>query len=130
MQIISLGPVSFNDIVEQGLYIEEEHKWSSIGQSIRYSLQGTLSIIENERIGKPLTILAQEDRGWITKATLLELKELTEVIAASYILTLVNDENVTENRSVKFKRNPFPLDLNPLDPGHNFYVGSINLIQF
>ncbi len=76
MQIISLNSITFNDIVEQGLYIEEEHKWLPIGQNIRYALQGNPIITENPRTGKPLTIIAQEDRGWITKATLLELRNL------------------------------------------------------
>lgn len=129
MQIISLSSISFNDIVEQGLYVEEEHKWLPIGQTIRYSIQGTQHIIENPRTGKPLTIIAQEDRGWITKATLLKLKTLASYINLTHVLNLINDENQTEERIVRFKRSPYPLDLNPLDSAHNFYIGSIYLIQ-
>jgi len=129
MQIISLDSITFNDIVEQGLYIEEEHKWLPIGQNIRYALQGNPIITENPRSGKPLTIIAQEDRGWITKATLLELKSLALEINLNLTLSLINDNNVAENRIVRFRRSSFPLDLTPLDAAHNFYVGSINLIQ-
>ncbi len=129
MQIISLGPVSFTDIVEQGLYIEEEHKWLPIGQHIRYALQGNPIITENPRSGKPLTVIAQEDRGWITKSTLLLLTNLASEINLGHTLVLINDLNQTENRIVRFKRSSFPLDLTPLDSAHNFYVGSIYLIQ-
>ena len=129
MQIISLGSVTFNDVVEQGLYIEEEHKWLPIGQNIRYALQGNPIITENPRSGKPLTIIAQEDRGWITKATLLELKTLASTSNTDHSLSLVNDENIAETRTVRFKRDNYPLDLNPLDSAHNYYVGSIYLIQ-
>jgi hypothetical protein len=129
MQIVSLGSVTFNDIVEQGLYIDEEYKWLSVGQSIRYALAGNTVMLENPRSGKPLTLIAQEDRGWITKATLLELKTLASLINTTHVLTLVNDSNVTENRNVRFKRDNYPLDLNPLDSAHNYYVGSIYLIQ-
>lgn len=129
MQIVSLGSVTFNDIVEQGLYIEEEYKWLPIGQTIRYALAGNPVIIENARSGKPLTLIAQEDRGWITKATLLELTTLALQINVTHILTLVNDSSFTETRNVRFKRDNYPLDLNPLDSAHNYYVGSIHLVQ-
>lgn len=129
MQIVSLGSVTFNDIVEQGLYIDEEYKWLPVGQSIRYALAGNTVMLENSRSGKPLTLIAQEDRGWITKATLLELKTLASLINTTHVLTLVNDSSVTENRNVRFKRDTYPLDLNPLDSAHNYYVGSIYLIQ-
>jgi len=129
MQIVSLGSVTFDDIVEQGLYIDEEHKWLPVGQSIRYALAGNTVMLENTRSGKPLTLIAQEDRGWVTKATLLELKTLASLINTTHVLTLVNDNSVTENRNVRFKRDNYPLDLNPLDSAHNYYVGSIHLIQ-
>lgn len=129
MQIVSLGSVTFNDIVEQGLYIDEEHKWLPVGQSIRYALAGNPVIIENARSGKPLTIIAQEDRGWITKATLLALKTLASQVNMTHVLSLVNDNNQAETRNVRFKRTDYPLDLNPLDSAHNYYVGSIHLIQ-
>lgn len=129
MQIISLGSVTFDNIVEQGLYIEEEYKWLPIGQTIRYAVAGNPVIIENQRAGKPLTLIAQEDRGWITKATLLELITLASLINTTHILTLINDSSVMETRNVRFKRDNYPLDLNPLDSAHNYYVGSIHLIQ-
>jgi hypothetical protein len=76
-----------------------------------------------------LTIIAQEDRGWITKATLLELRNLALEINLNLTLSLINDDSVAENRTVRFRRSSFPLDLTPLDAAHNYYVGSINLIQ-
>lgn len=129
MKIISLGTVIFDDIVEQGLYIEQEYKWLPIGQTIRTALAGNLVISENTRSGKPLTLIAQEDRGWITKATLLELVTLASQINTVHVLTLENDSNVIETRNVRFKRDGTPLDLSPLDSGHVYFVGSINLIQ-
>lgn len=129
MQILSLGSIQFDNLVEQGLYIDEEHKWLPVGQTIRYALAGNPVIIENVRSGKPLTIIAQEDRGWITKETLLALKALASQVNLIHVLSIVNDENFAETRDVKFKRDVYPLDLNPIDPAHKFYVGSIHLIQ-
>lgn len=129
MKIISLGSVLFDDIVEQDLYIEEEHKWLPIGQTIKHSLAGSIAITENVRSGKPLTIISKEDRGWITKATVLELKALASLILTSHTLSIINDSNQAESRVVQFKRDSTALDLSPLDSGHNYYVGSINLIQ-
>ena len=129
MIIYSLGTVVFNHVVEQGLYIEEEHKWLGVGQTIRYALAGNPVIMENVRKGKPLTIIAQEDRGWITKANLFALKVLADQPLTNHILSLNNDEGVDETRTVRFKRSSYPLDLNPMDYAKEFYVGSISLIQ-
>lgn len=129
MQINSLGTVTFDDIVETGLYIEEEFKWLGLGQSIRYALAGNIVVTENTRRGRPLTIIAQEDRGWLTKATVLDLKTLASAINTTYILNLVNDSSATENRVVMFKRDSYPLDLTPLDTSERYFIGSIHLIE-
>lgn len=129
MIITSLGSVTFDDIVEGGLYIEEEHKWLPIGQTIRYGLAGNAIITENARSGRPLTIIAQEDRGWLTKATVLELKALASVLNISYTLTLTNDSSVVENRTVRFKRDSYPIDVTALDTAERYYVGTIHLIE-
>lgn len=129
MIITSLGSVTFDDIVESGLYIEEEHKWLEIGQTIRYGLSGNVVVMENRRKGRPLTIVAQEDRGWLTKATVLELKTLASAINTNYILTLTNDNSVVETRTVRFKRDSYPLDVTALDTAERYYVGTINLIE-
>lgn len=129
MKIISLGTVIFDDIVEQGLYIEEEHKWLPVGQTVRYALAGNTVISENPRTGRPFTIIAQEDRGWITKATLLQLYTLASQMNVVHELSIINDNSIPEIRNVKFKRTSTPLDLNPIDSVHNYYIGSIHLIQ-
>lgn len=129
MIIYSLGSVSFSDTVESGLYIEEEYKWVSVGQAIRYGLAGNPVITENLRSGKPLTIVAQEDRGWLTKATVLALRTLASAINTTYVLNLLNDSSVVENRTVMFKRDSYPLDVTALDTAERYYIGSIHLIQ-
>jgi hypothetical protein len=129
MQILSLETVQFNDIVEQGLYIDEEHKWLPIGQSLKFALAGNPVVIENTRSGRPITIIAQEDRGWITKTTLLALKALASTPNVNFSFTFIDDSNQTIVRTVRFKRDPYPLDLQPIDAAHNFYTGSIHLIE-
>lgn len=129
MKIHSLGTVLFDDIVEQELYIEEEHNWLGIGQKIRYALSGCIYVSENVRKGKPLTLIASEDRAWLTKNTVLALKALASNLGTFHDLLLTNDENVNENRQVIFKRQSNPFDLQPLDSNHEFYVGKIHLIQ-
>lgn len=129
MIINSLGSVNFTDIVESGLYIEEEYKWLGVGQSIRYGLAGNPVVTENYRSGKPLTIVAQEDRGWLTKATVLALKALASAINTTYVLNLVNDSSVVENRTVMFKRDSYPLDVSALDTAERYFIGTIHLIE-
>lgn len=129
MEIYSLGAVSFDDIVEKGLYLEEEFKWLPIGQSIKYALAGNPVIMENPRSGRPLTIIAQEDLGWLTLATVLELKDLASLFSTTHALSLKNDLGVNETRYVRFKRDGYPLDLQPLDTAHRYFIGSIHLIE-
>lgn len=129
MVINSLGTVNFTDAVESGLYIEEEYKWVGIGQSIRYGLAGNPVVTENYRTGKPLTIIAQEDRGWLTKTTVLALRTLASAINTTYILSLLNDSSVVENRTVMFKRDSYPLDVTALDTAERYFIGSIHLIE-
>lgn len=129
MKIHSLGSVLFNDIVEQELYIEEEYNWLGIGQTIQYSLNGSIYVSENLRGGKPLTLIAIEERAWLTKASVLALKTLAQSIGTFHNLSLTNDKNEEEIRQVLFKRQPNPFDLQPLDASHQFYIGKIHLIQ-
>lgn len=129
MQIISLGTVEFSDTVEKSLYIEEEHQWFPVGQSIRYTLFGTPIITENPRSGKPLTLIAKEDDAWLTKATVLLLSNLATQINTTYDLVMKNDFGVNETRRVMFKRDSNPLDLQPLDTAQRYFVGAIHLIE-
>lgn len=129
MEIYSLGTVTFSDIVEKELYIEEELTWCPIGQVYKYSLGQVIVFQENNRIGKPLTLIASEDRAWLTKATVMALQQLASVINTTYNLTLKNDQGQNETRLVRFRRKDGPLNLQPLDTSHRYYVGSINLIE-
>lgn len=129
MIIYSLGSVTFSNIVEAGLYIQEEHKWLGIGQTVRYALAGNPIVMENERSGKPLTIIAEENKGWITKANMLALVTLANQMNTTYTLSLKNDLGANETREVRFKRDSSPIDLTPLDYGEEYYIGSIFLMQ-
>lgn len=129
IEVKSLGTVNFSNIVEKGLYIPEEYTWSPVGQTRRYSLAGTLVLTENLKTGKPLTLTAKEDGAWLTEATVLALRTLANNSLQLHNLVLVNDSGVTEIRSVLFRRNPDPLDLQPLLTTQQYFVGSIHLIQ-
>lgn len=128
MEVISLGSVQFNSTEEVGLYVEEEYTWTPVGQQIKYGLAGNPVILENSRTGKPLTIIAKEDGGWITKANLLLLQTLASTPSTNHTLT-TREGVVTTARTVRFKRDQNPLDLTPLDTAQRYFIGSIRLIQ-
>lgn len=129
MEIYSLGTVTFDDVVEKSLYIEDEYLWFPIGQNIKYTLYGSLWITENPRSGKPLTLIAKEDDAWLTKATVIELANLASQINTVHDLVMKNDLDVVETRKVMFKRDSSPLDLQPLDTAQRYFIGSIHLIE-
>jgi hypothetical protein len=129
MEIYSLGSVIFDDIVEKELYLEEEFLWCPVGYSSRHSLGQSIVFQENLRVGKPLTIIASEDRAWLTRATVIELHQLASLVNTTHTLSMKNEQGTLENRIVRFKRNEGPLNLQPLDTSQRYYVGSIHLIE-
>lgn len=129
MEIYSLGSVTFSDVVEKELYIEEEYTWLPVGQTVRRALQGNVVVLENDRAGKPLSLIAKEDGAWLTKATVRALAALASVPNTTYILYLKNDDGDDEYRNVAFRRDSTPLDLTPLDTVQRYFVGRIQLIQ-
>lgn len=129
MKIYSLGSVLFNNIVEQELYIEEEFLWCPVGQVKKYSLGSNVIFQENIRAGKPLTLIASEDRAWFTRATVLALHQLASAVNTTYTLSMQNEQTINENRIVRFRRDSGPLNLQPLDTSQRYYVGSISLIE-
>lgn len=129
MEIYSLGSVIFDDLVEKELYLEEEFLWCPVGYIAKHSLGQNIVFQENLRSGKPLTLIASEDKAWLTRDTVIALHQLASLVNTTHTLAMKNDQGVNENRIVRFKRDEGPLNLQPLDTAQRYYVGSIHLIE-
>ena len=129
MKVISLGSVTFDNLVELEVDWSDYYRWQPIGQTIRYNLAGGVYVTENSRGGRKITLTCKEDGAWLTLATVKELHDLASIAGVTHILNTQNDQLQTVTYTVMFARNSSPLDLTPVDAGKNYYIGTINLIE-
>lgn len=72
--MITLGTVTLPPY----LLWEDEFTWSAVAQGAEYFLAGSLDIQASTMLaGRPITLVGDTNRGWITRATLLDLYALT-----------------------------------------------------
>lgn len=122
---ISLGSVVFsNNRIEAQIDWKDRLTWQPVGQSVRYALGGNPIIVENERAGRPITLVAEDPWCWLTHSTVLSLVSMASQLQTSFLFTW-NSEVYT----VCFKRDSGPLDLTPLNSLREYYTGSIYLIS-
>lgn len=128
---VSLGAVDFSGHVwERQLSWQDPAGWQPVGQTRRRALAGNLHIIENERAGRPIVLLAEHPYCWLRYATVAALDALASVTGATLTLTLRPDDGGADLvKTVVFDRAQGPLKLAPRDPYGDRYTGSIYLIE-
>ena len=73
--------------LDEDLEWRDEHAWSPVVQSVAHSLTGALIVqVATRQAGRPITLAASEDRGWITGTALAQL--LAWGAIAGQVLTL------------------------------------------
>ncbi|MGM8939558.1 hypothetical protein ACS8E2_12780 [Psychrobacter glaciei] len=84
-----LTNVATNAVIEldDELYPSDEHEWSSLVSSTKYALDGTMIVEQSIRkAGKPYTMQAPSDMGWLTRSTVNALKAERDKLGATYWL--------------------------------------------
>lgn len=105
----------------RGLVWADEFDWSPVESSFEYALNGALVLDAAQRqSGRPVTLLAEEDSGWMRRDVLLALQELASVPGAVYLLRLADgrtfDVVFAPGQSIKaypIGRPELPLDSHP-----------------
>lgn len=65
--------------IPRGLIWSDEFDWTPVQKSLEYSLTGAALIdVGVKQAGRPITLEAQDDAGWISRATLQALQALAE----------------------------------------------------
>lgn len=131
-----LDDSGFTDIVFNGtdlnrnLIWEDRFQWTPIASSVERTVGGRNAIfIQSLAKGRPITLTATNDQGWLTKAQVDILQALADAGAATYTLTIDTFSFVVRFR---FQDAP-PLEFQPLIPRNNhastdYFIGSIKLM--
>ena len=73
--------------LDDELYPSDEHEWSSLVSSTKYALDGTMIVEQSIRqAGKPYTMQAPDDMGWLSRSTVNALKSERDKLGATFWL--------------------------------------------
>ena len=81
--------------LDDELYPSDEHEWSSLVSSTKYALDGTMIVEQSMRLaGKPYTMQAPSDMGYLTRSTVNALKAERDKLGATFWLDYRADGQV------------------------------------
>lgn len=73
--------------LDDELYPSDEHEYSEIASTITYALDGTMIVEQSiRRAGKPYTMQAPSDMGFLTRSTVNALKAERDKLGATFWL--------------------------------------------
>ncbi|KAA0915814.1 hypothetical protein [Psychrobacter sp. ANT_WB68] len=81
--------------LDDELYPSDEHDWSSLVSSTKYALDGTMIVEQSIRkAGRPYTMQAPSDMGFLTRSTVNALKAERDKLGATFWLDYRADGQV------------------------------------
>ena len=81
--------------LDDEMYPTDEHEWSSVVSSTKYALDGTMIVEQSVRqAGKPYTMQAPNDMGFLTRSTVNALKAERDKLGATFWLDYRADGQV------------------------------------
>lgn len=107
----------------------DRHHWSPVAQNALVTLGGgTVVYSQSLAEGRPITLEARQDTGWITKAMLDQLEAMAAVAGAVYTIDIHGF-----TASVMFRHQDGPaVEFEPLTPkatpeATDYYIGTLRL---
>lgn len=112
-----------------GMLWIDEFDWSAVAKSIERSITGALIIDAGSMVaGRPITLQAVEDQGWIRRETLIALHALADQVDQVHDLVLADGRSFrvqfAEGDAIKAQPVGRPELPSPLNP----YVATVRLI--
>ncbi|MBF0607689.1 MAG: hypothetical protein HQL61_09100 [Magnetococcales bacterium] len=104
--------------------------WTGLYAATERTLDGNLVVFESYATGRPVTLVAQQDSGWLTYEQVKALLAMASVKGATY--PLVFEDNIYP---VRFRNEDAPaVDVSPVLPRPNtadsdYFTGKIKLIE-
>lgn len=108
---------------------KDEFEWGAVEQKTTYSTTGALIRQATEKqAGRPITLVASEDKAWMTRTTLSACYLLTQ--SASLVMSL-NLRGVVYD--VVWNHSDGPIDFEPVVPfsdplGDDFYIATLRFL--
>jgi len=98
--------VPIGDLIElpKDLQWSDEFTWVPVVQDFQYSVTGALFLQESTKLkGRNITLIGQDNMGWLTREKILELQALKEIAGATFTLTLPDDTTTKDFRVMFFQ---------------------------
>lgn len=97
---IVLGGVTLS----QHMIWEDEDSYSGVASSFQRTLAGNIVVRDQTlNLGRPITLIAQQDQGWLTKTQVDAIRALANVAGAEYSLVIES-----QSFQVKFRHHEDP----------------------
>ena len=116
--------------IPRGLIWVDEHDWTPVESATEYSITGALLVDAGTRLaGRPITLQADTDAGWMPRSTLLQLQALAAVAGAAYALTLADGRTFTTMFAPGQPITARPVARPELPTATHPYVATVRLIE-
>lgn len=123
---IELGGVVLNP----GMVWSDRYSYSPVTQNVNRTLGGVIRVTSLQlKKGRPITLEAIQDQGWLTRTVVDQVKALADVAGATYSLTVGPESFI-----VMFRHEDGPaVEFLPLIPrgeplDDDYFVGTLKLI--
>jgi hypothetical protein len=116
--------------IPRGMVWVDEFAWQPVEKSTEYSITGALLIDSGVRLaGRTITLQADTDAGWITRATLLSLQALAATPEGVHTLTLADGRTFTVQFAPGECLTAAPIARPELPASAHPYVATVRLIE-
>lgn len=113
----------------RGMLWVDEFNWSAVQKTVDRSITGTQIIDAAACIeGRPITLQAVEDQGWIRRATLQAVQALVDVPDGQYPLRLADGREFTVQFAADDPIAAAPISRPELPAATHPYVATLRLI--
>ncbi|WP_232537933.1 hypothetical protein [Comamonas testosteroni] len=113
----------------RGMLWVDEFNWSAVQKTVERGITGAQIIDAASRIeGRPITLQAVEDQGWIRRATLLTVQAMADVPDAQYPLKLADGREFTVQFAADDPIAATPISRPELPAATHPYVATLRLI--
>lgn len=113
----------------RGMLWVDEFNWSAVEKTIERSITGAQVIDVAARVaGRPITLEAVEDQGWIRRATLLAVRALADAPDGEYPLKLADGREFTVQFAAEDPIEAQPVSRPELPESTHPYVATLRLI--
>lgn len=116
--------------IHRGMVWIDEHDWVPVEKAMEYSLTGALLVDAAVRqAGRPITLQAEQDAGWIARSVLQDLQALASVPDGTYAFTHADGREFLVMFAPGDPLQAVPVARPELPPDTHPYIATVRLIE-